>query len=1170
MANSNATRKQLQWPPQLNMADDRPVVDTTYTYWEKQNSVYLNGVLNPVYVKNTGNYSVYDHSGNEYTINNGQLCRNGTSLFNVTNAKFVRTDVTDEYNSYLAFDIDRDGVAYIEQNNDNSITLKYGSSTVSTSSLYEEGKIITSRVRVVEDNTAIAVIYYTANSKYYVTYIHSTNRISTFEAKWVLPRTKKSANSAVVLDDKTSIIGGNDPIINIAYINADSGIYGVSLVSNYGETLNSRKNGIITFVEYNDAIYNYCDTRMVPANNTSQETVTSTTNQYFNSGITTTKEQASGACLQDPQDSSIFYDYSVEGTVGPQITFPLEYTPIDSGTTVTIDGETYNKFTWAGTRVSNKVTISAPGCSDNWAITIAFNDGHNESLGPNTDTNKTITHNELYYAGQQVQQGVSSISISWTHNSTTATENIPTSYWNRSAYLMSITETSVATVSWSVCPNVFTDSGNMFSMWGFNISSGNSWSSESIIDAGLRLVLSGAISSVSVAGNTLTYNFSTRESVNITSDYNVVRSNSFNCNQNFWQETALLNNTAAQVPSAEASGATTAGKFLNYNNSSSSPLRYNVGYVTSSDFNYYTNASGASKADTNSNLVICPSGYRAPVKNDCKWNILYNTTISGYCLPQGISYSGFEAEMGTLVAPWSSIDDTVYIAAYGARVIYRDASLRWYEIRIMAGTELSTIFDDRYILVNTTSFWNMYDSVTGLKMHYATDYNDRCLFGSDTASALDNITNYARLTASAINAGYKIMPRLTIVSRIIPSVARIRCDISNPILYSSVCPEDEDVQSIDVYYSERNELTIAKYRLSINPYAIQTYYSKFNLVGSTYGVTSTSSAFDSVCMFTTYINNVGNRDVVKETFGYYTLIYINNNTIPVFLYSATSEVNTSNNEALPSDAFFCLQGQFYGVINNKIYSIIYSNNTISDQDAIVDINGMQFIGNNPMIAFFWNKSQRSIYSFTGDANLAKIYDAAKFTDIFIYNHKNFYDESTQTIFIPTNKGLLCFGPKNQYLISQFSNTSNIQVSNDGVTHIIDNGNTYNLVYFPTEGYEAIPIDMESSFYGFGNNEISSIDRWTITLFDYNDTKPSSYLKVGVRSLTDKATTSEDKTYDITPSMWDKYSRSIIINYNPKLIQGQGLRLFLETPMCISSITAHIMDRNISQLTKHNI
>ena len=98
MANSNATRKQLQWPPQLNMADDRPVIDTTYTYWEKQNSVYLNGVLNPVYVKNTDNYSVYDHSGNEYTINNGQLCRNGTSLFNVTNAKFVRTDVTDEYN----------------------------------------------------------------------------------------------------------------------------------------------------------------------------------------------------------------------------------------------------------------------------------------------------------------------------------------------------------------------------------------------------------------------------------------------------------------------------------------------------------------------------------------------------------------------------------------------------------------------------------------------------------------------------------------------------------------------------------------------------------------------------------------------------------------------------------------------------------------------------------------------------------------------------------------------------------------------------------------------------------------------------------------------------------------------------------------------------------------
>ena len=286
----------------------------------------------------------------------------------------------------------------------------------------------------------------------------------------------------------------------------------------------------------------------------------------------------------------------------------------------------------------------------------------------------------------------------------------------------------------------------------------------------------------------------------------------------------------------------------------------------------------------------------------------------------------------------------------------------------------------------------------------------------------------------------------------------------------------------------------------------------------------------------------------------YSLIYYDN--YPTMSYRASTGISRV-------ESMFVIQGQFYAIIDNKICNVTYSSGAIASKDPIIDITGMKFVGNNPMIAFFWSERYRSFYSFTGDADLSHIYNANKFYDL---SGNYYYDESTQSIFVPTDKGLLVFGPKNTYLLEQFTNTTNVMFSSDNITHIEDNGTDYSMTYYATEGYEVNNVVLESSFYGTGATESTSIDRWNITLYDLEGTHPSGEVKVSVRSLTDITVKSEEKTIKITPDMWDRWSNSILITYNPKLIKGQGIRIYVNSPFIIQSITAHVMDNGIGTLS----
>ena len=96
MANQKSLRQEVEFPPLLNLQEDRPRVASDFRSVEHNNSPYINGMLVPLWKKeyNFTNKPVYDYENNRYEIKNGWLTRNGEDLFTVENKHFEREDAS--------------------------------------------------------------------------------------------------------------------------------------------------------------------------------------------------------------------------------------------------------------------------------------------------------------------------------------------------------------------------------------------------------------------------------------------------------------------------------------------------------------------------------------------------------------------------------------------------------------------------------------------------------------------------------------------------------------------------------------------------------------------------------------------------------------------------------------------------------------------------------------------------------------------------------------------------------------------------------------------------------------------------------------------------------------------------------------------------------------------
>ena len=1162
MANQKAIRSEVEFPPLLNLQEDKPRIASDFRSVEHNNAPYINGMLTSLWKREYEftNRPVYDYNNDRYEVDNGWLTKNGEDLFQVENKHFEKEDVTEEYNKYMAFDLDVDDqLAYMEWNPGlNSAKLIYGNSVLDTGPLYANGVVLTARVRCFNSGNGqkecVGVIVYevdTAQKVIYLETLHS--KVEKHDLVWYYTQPKPDAS--IAFKKESLPILNPSPIISICPLKNNS--VGVSLVSNYGDVLFTRKEGFYTFIHWNEDSSNsmHWGQDLLPQSGSATETIKNYQIANFTFGTSNTS-------MVDYVDvykrDDVWYYVSKPDDVVPDsdsIYFYPTYLPNQK---VIYDNKEYQMY--RAKHYTNKIAFTS--FIDNTYgksvyITAYFSDGTTSAKTQFAGNMASTTHENYSWYESKIRVDKVDIDFGGTVYST--------SYTSNNYSIIQEGSPEVISASYIVAPNVFLDNGNMYSFYTIPTGSETESKQPMTLPENCLIIESGTLNAFDTSNHTYSVNAIEAHLTNSFCPY--PRENSIAVGQNFWNSSIKFASNGIRTPydiyvaKTAAETISESVKYTEYSNSNCSDMLYYAGTCPRNDQKFYKYATNNSEDVAWFN----PGGFRAPLKNGTPWNILYYVDSTGAVAVQGVSYSKDPEAMGTLVTPFASPAKVQYIAGGKNSVIFVDGHERIYKIDIKDGAEISSIFDNHYIVVNTTSYWNMWDVQKLRKFHYATDYNNRAKIGLTRSKyRAKNADIYtflrSRQMASAINPNYSILPRLP-VSSVIPGAIALahwvfpKDYIDNIHVYNSVCEEGRETQPIDIFCQGENSSNVAvMYVASVKPYVSgNQIYRDSNMELTSY--TDSKAILAVADILSKFIDGAGNHSLIVEGSSKYVLTY-NNQNKPTFLYSLVSGIDVDDVKW-----FFVIQGQYYAVIGEKLYAMIYSNGMISQSDAIVDIRDLKFVGNTPAIAFFVNPYTKQVYSFTGDANLQSIFSAGKYHFQFTdpdRELKHFYDESTQSIYMCTDEGLLVFGPDNTYCLEGYKDVHEI-VFVDGDIHIIENNGKETILryYHDRNGYEPLRIELETSFWGLGAGESTSIDRWSVTLYDTEHKEQDVYLQV--RTLTNVSTQAEEKKMHINANDWDKYTHSVLLNFTPALIKGQGIRLTIKTISNIQKIVPSVQD-----------
>ena len=1203
LMNSKAERNQVEYPLLLNMQADQPAVHEDFRSVEEINSPLIAGMHRPLFYKRVevGNKTVVDRYDHVYQIKDGFLQRkiNGVdeNLFQVKNEHFVATDVTDELYKYQAVDIDNDGnyatLAFTSAAN--AVTLEYKDTKLSTDILFINGTILAQRIRIIDDEAIGVVVYLDDEYNFKMAYMRGKVDIIPVTWLYAIPRTTYSAaydydatGTGGGIHNRAMLYSEADPIINIC--KPKEGYIGVSLVSNWGFQLNTTAEGYFTFVD--KAGYYFYGSSLLPKNSTTTKESTTITQDFFqfvaqseaNWRTQTSYDVVYGGAAGLPAKwlrVTGGYDTGNGTTNDARYYDDLPYQPNDN--VITPNGSFYYysssgsyykfaRYKVTLTKIKTKISSSHSGATAGTSFTVKWNgdlegsQSRTVAYGSGNTASTDITMSTWNYKGNQYID-VTGLSLSVSGKTTEVSVMAP--YSNETISITSTT-TGTATEGWIMAPNIFMDNGNMYSLYSFPINSAATndttptWSQTYTNSTGTKnnIVESARFEGIDDTDNR--YSFTIIEAHTIDAYSLHPRSNSFGINQNFYcnftklssdgntiSPTYLAKKEILSNPNAESN----TQKYTEYFNSNCTDMLYFPGSMYLNNYKFYTNALEASE-DVG---WFHPGGFRAQL-GDSKWNLMIYCQNNNDVYIQGISYSETPDTMGTLITDIASVDEDWQIAYSDNACIYKDVYGKIWKLTVEEGVELSSVLDNEYVIVNTTSYWNCWDAKNNKPYHYATDYNGRATPGLTKAEwdAIKATTviksSDVRAVASGINVN--IQGTLDAVGSLhtpINQMARVYRLEYYMKLYGSQGIGSVFLQPIDVFFQGDGETysvestsdNMLDYKFSISPTPIFTRFRRGDMIEVPY--TGTPVLFPT-SILAKFINGSGNNDFVMMGESTYPLVYNRTESEPLFVTSKTGEI-------VNATAFFVIQGQYYATIDEKLYGLTYSNGYVATRDALVDIRGMHFVGNTPQIAFFWAEKDRSFYSFTGDGILEKLFSANKYSlDSFKYEY--YYDESTMSIFVPTDVGILVFGSENTYLLTEFTKLDKIYFT-PSYTYITDDTGYTQLSYFEEPGFKPLPIKLETSFWGYGANTSLTIDRFDIVLYD--EAHKSDKVRLSTRTLTDVSTQSEDKVYEVGEADWDKWTHSVLLSYSPKLIKGKGIKLYLETGSAIQSITVHASD-----------
>ena len=525
---------------------------------------------------------------------------------------------------------------------------------------------------------------------------------------------------------------------------------------------------------------------------------------------------------------------------------------------------------------------------------------------------------------------------------------------------------------------------------------------------------------------------------------------------------------------------------------------------------------------------------------------------------QGISIANDRKTVGTMLCTMSEIDSnfpiTVRRVGDITYIYYKDTNA-WNCIRVTPDTDKAVlkVLNDDYILVNTTDYYNCFSISSRQWYHYGSDWNDRAIFScinnvpvasrTNLQSYINNCESYYFATAQAAN--YEAL-NTQFISTIYASYAGLLPKSKSNITCNIIAGGTPNGQDIDVYYGKNADYGSAPIYVASYDYSLDTLTKYINNK-----LDNTNFAFSftlTPSIFAEFIKGFINQGIIIDNNHSYIQVFVNN-VKPVFAINFVSQL-----EGITSA--FIIQGQYFVVINGSIYR--YNNGTV---DAIVNIDNMMFIGNNPYMALFWSATNKTFYRFTGDNQLYPIVQADEVDTI---KHTSF-NPNTLSIYIITDKDILILGQDTLVKLPYTEYDRCFPLVNGAAFSGKDS--TLEISYNKLDGYDIIPIELETELYGYGNSLKAVNDCVYLRLYD-EDMKTGK-VEVSSETLNEISKVSQKKEFSITKDMWDKESTTVFLRYQPQNQAATGFSVRIKSPFAIVSLQISSSVETV-QNSSHNL
>ncbi|VVB60776.1 Uncharacterised protein [uncultured archaeon] len=560
-----------------------------------------------------------------------------------------------------------------------------------------------------------------------------------------------------------------------------------------------------------------------------------------------------------------------------------------------------------------------------------------------------------------------------------------------------------------------------------------------------------------------------------------------------------------------------------------------------------------------------------------RFKLLFNNGyISGICYGDG-TVSAYKYA-GILLEEWNVIDTDFMPFVIGSdddgdtSIIYKNSQDGYfYKIDIESTTQNElTYIADRYIFINTTSQKNMYDTKLGKILAYANAYNGwyQNAFSnvtyaiqaniSDTYSAYDATVETA-CVATGINANYELTSDPNFAIQLNPVVLYCCVSIKIPKRYRDNQMNIDDIENgIDYYYSAGSSVTAAEYKYTLRKIANSSYPSIYNnsiFEGAYFPISTSGNILYSPNIFSEYIKSYTMQDFIVDNDTGFPLVYSNLKLI--FGYYLLSGINNISE-------IFIINGQSYAIANGYIIIFSVSDGILSSTQTVCDVSLLTYIAATTSMALFWSPSDYSVYAFTGDRTIGKLYEATKIGSLV----NSWYNTGNQNVFIEYDSGLIIITQNNMYELSitdiiniYFTDTDFIIVTSDTVYY-------YRYAADDDGDYSEENIDLQTEYYGSGSNGLSIIDTWYIRFWN-GGTASAGDVTVSVDTITDETKSTDSKKIVIKSSDWDD-NGCYYLRFQPKYQRSIGAMLNVNSPFAIVDISCSVSSGGEAQVSHHNI